>query len=173
MRAFIALPLPEGRRKALLAEMSRIERRFPGSGRFSRPGNLHLTLAFLGEIPQASAAELAAALARIPAERLRFTFRGLGTFSSARILWMGLEEEGELCGMAAAARRVLDSLGIAYDRKPFRAHVTLARDWRGPRIEELGNFVEKNEPEPASARPLLFESARDAAGRVLYRPVSG
>lgn len=73
MRVFVALPLPEeARRKALRLQQALRERVDPAGrlGRLVREENLHLTLAFIGEVPEASARRIAAAMREISPERI-------------------------------------------------------------------------------------------------------
>ncbi|MDE1977495.1 MAG: RNA 2',3'-cyclic phosphodiesterase, partial [Elusimicrobia bacterium] len=48
MRLFIAIPIPKSVRAALAEFQNHLAARLPG-WRWSKPENLHLTLAFLGE----------------------------------------------------------------------------------------------------------------------------
>ncbi len=111
--------------------------RRPTAGlRWTAPDQLHLTLAFLGEVPDGAVGELAERLDRAAHRRRPFGVRvaGGGAFprvAAARVLWAGLglaepdaEELRRLAtGVRAAARRA----GITVGDKRFRPHVTLAR----------------------------------------------
>ncbi|MDO5532703.1 RNA 2',3'-cyclic phosphodiesterase [Sutterella sp.] len=174
MRLFVALSLPSVPRRELTAAVESLKRSHPRLGRFSRPENLHLTLAFIGEMKESKVPVILEALSKVPPEEMRFGFTRPGTFRSG-ILWAGLEEKETLERMAQSVRNALDSVHIPYDRKAFRAHVTLARDWRGPQAEELeaaGLKLPRGLRNPVSAVPELFESYRDDRGAVRYRSLS-
>jgi 2'-5' RNA ligase len=99
--------------------------------RWVRVEGLHLTLKFLGRVKAddigAIRDALSAAVGTRPA--LRLHTRGLGAFPSLkrpRVLWAGIHADGvrELAGCIDAA---LLPLGFAVEKRPFNAHVTLAR----------------------------------------------
>ena len=129
MRTFVALELSE----AFGDEVADLARQLSGmvSGRFMRRETYHLTLAFLGEIGEAESREVLSVLDEVAdacrAVALRPT--GLGTFGKPRdcTLWLGLDQTDELMVLAEEVRTRLDERGVAYDRKAFRPHITLAR----------------------------------------------
>ena len=76
------------------------------------PGNLHLTLKFLGAVPEAR-------------------ILGLGAFPSAnrpRVVWAGVTDgASETVELARRVDTALAKLGFARDERPFSPHVTLGR----------------------------------------------
>jgi 2'-5' RNA ligase len=97
------------------------------------PGNLHLTLKFLGAVPEEQIEAVAGALGQASLEASPFEarIRGLGAFPSARrprVVWAGVAEGA--ADMIELARRVdlaLAALGFPRDERPFSPHVTLGR----------------------------------------------
>ena len=60
----------------------------------------------------------------------RAHFAGLGSFPNAgpvRVAWAGLEPAVRFARLAELVQDVLRVAGVAFDDKPFRSHVTLAR----------------------------------------------
>lgn len=126
MRLFIAIPFSEEFREELLRVQR--EMRVNGvRGNFSRPENLHVTVAFLGEVKDPAPAMKA--LQSVPVPELRLTSGPLGNFGE--LLWIGLRKNSALEEYVAEVRRALDAYGVEYDRKKFRPHITLVRraDW--------------------------------------------
>ena len=126
MRLFIAIPFSEEFREELL----RVQREMKVNGvrgNFSRPENLHVTVAFLGEVKDPAPAMKA--LASVPVPELRLTSGPLGNFGE--LLWIGLRKNSALEEYVAEVRHALDNAGVEYDRKKFRPHITLVRraDW--------------------------------------------
>jgi len=126
MRLFIAIPFSEEFREELL----RVQREMKVNGvrgNFSRPENLHVTVAFLGEVKDPAPAMKA--LQSVPVPELRLTSGPLGNFGE--LLWIGLRKNSALEEYVAEVRRALDAYGVEYDRKKFRPHITLVRraDW--------------------------------------------
>ncbi len=90
--------------------------------------NYHLTLAFLGEQPAALLPAIieAGASLEVPTGEMRLSC--LGYFERARVLWLGPENTPN--PLRLHVRRLwqaLAPLGIARERRPFAAHLTLAR----------------------------------------------
>lgn len=169
MRTFIALDLPEdfADETAALARALRDH----VEGRFMKPESYHLTLAFLGDIDErglqlAIAATEAACNDTAP---IRLSCSGLGTFGRKNdaTLWLGLVEAPELMALASRIREQLDVRSVAFDKKAFKPHITLARRARLSRTalpalpfprddEALHVTVYKSEltPEGARYKPL-------------------
>jgi 2'-5' RNA ligase len=99
--------------------------------RWVRPGGIHVTLKFLGNVESSRVDELTAALsAAIGSFELKVRLANVDGFGGARlrVVWVGLE--GDIEGLAALAERVdmaLEPLGIPRETRPFAAHLTLAR----------------------------------------------
>jgi 2'-5' RNA ligase len=126
---------PPGDARADLAAAVAPLRELPGTPRWTAPERWHLTLLFLGTVPEDRVARLreglGAAVAGTPPMTLRFA--GGGRFGSRRrpqVAWAGVEGDVEPLGelavrLACAARR----LKLPVEVRPFRAHLTLGR-WR-------------------------------------------
>lgn len=171
MRLFIALSLPRKVERELWAYMEKLRRANPRAGRFSRRENLHLTLGFIGEAEEEAARRIAMGLLELPSHSLSMDLAGVGRFRSG-ILWAGLREKEELGQMSHEARDLLKRLSIPFDEKPFRAHITLARDWRGPDPEELPVLPKMSGLATKPIRACLFESYHNERGAVCYRLIS-
>jgi 2'-5' RNA ligase len=127
MRCFVALWPDDAARERLAAVGREQQRRFPHA-RAMRAENLHLTLAFIGELDAARAARVAAALDALPVAPFAWTLDAVGAFERARVLWAAGPDCAPLAALAQRVRQLLDELRVPYDRKPFVAHVTLLRD---------------------------------------------
>src|SRR6185369_1698033 len=106
----------------------------------------HVTLAFLGDVATERIPSAAEALDRAwraeagqpggAAGPLTVRFAGGGLFGSgaSAILWAGIGGDVEaLRRLARAVRRELDRVGLPFDDRPFRPHLTISRP--GARIE--------------------------------------
>lgn len=127
MRCFVALWPDDAARERLAAVAREQQRRFPRA-RAMRAENLHLTLAFIGELDETRAAKVAAVLDALPFESFGWTLDAVGAFDRARVLWAAGPDCAPLAALAQRVRALLDELRVRYDRKPFVAHVTLLRD---------------------------------------------
>lgn len=141
-RLFVALEPPDAVRRrlaALAVEVRRAAGRAAEDVRWVAPENVHLTLQFLGAVPEERVAEVEAALraAAAVAHPLALELKGAGGFPNARrprVLWAGVA--GDLAGLGALAAdlgRRLAPLGFPPEERAFSAHLTLgrAREQRG------------------------------------------
>jgi len=166
VRLFVALPLPEAL-WATLAALQEDLRRQGVQGRWVAPESMHVTLAFLGELPPQAVPSLAARLQRLGRGHTAFdlTTTSLGAFprlAQARVLWLGLAPEPRLVRLAAELREDLAAAGLAFDPKPFQAHLTLVRLQRPQRIP-----TRDSGPDPALLpvdRVVLYGSKLSGGG---------
>lgn len=146
MRLFVALDIPESVRAALRecsAELSKTCR----AGRWVSLEGAHISLKFIGEVPDDRAEQIRAALAEVPSfAPVDLRFAGLGFFPSAkrpRVLWAGIEAGPELARLARAVEDSVTKLGIEREDREFRPHVTLARFESPKGLDPLRDAVEK------------------------------
>jgi RNA 2',3'-cyclic 3'-phosphodiesterase len=128
VRLFIAIPLPSdvaSRAFATLPDM-------PGLRRVE-PELMHLTLAFLGSTPDDRLDTVGEAVRAGAHHRAGFeiVLDHAGRFPNSgppRVAWLGMSAGAEhATALANAIRRAFAARSLAFDEKPFRAHVTLGR----------------------------------------------
>lgn len=135
MRTFIALEMPE----AFASDIAALSRILKASieGRFIPADTYHLTLAFLGDIPETDSARAVDAMETACADAPLIALKsdGLGKFGRASdaTLWLGITPVPELMQLAERIREELAAQAIAFDGKPLKPHITLARRVRIPR----------------------------------------
>lgn len=96
------------------------------------PENMHLTLKFLGETDEAKIPALCQALESAAAQSKPFTMKiaNTGIFGShydPKILWFGIEPQGELENLARNIFTELAKCGWEADRQNFVPHLTIGR----------------------------------------------
>jgi 2'-5' RNA ligase len=104
------------------------------NARLADPALWHLTMSFIGEVPDdagpAAAGAIDAAVVDIGPAQVGLQLAGGGTFGRGRFttMWVGLAGDvPRLAEIAAAVTKRLRRARIPYDRKPFRPHLTIAR----------------------------------------------
>ncbi|WP_030296216.1 RNA 2',3'-cyclic phosphodiesterase [Streptomyces katrae] len=131
VRVFIALAPPDEAKEELARELRPAYHAYPGM-RWNRIEDWHITLAFLGELPVTAVPLLQPPLAALAAAHrpLELALRGSGHFDH-RVLWSGIDGELDgLHGLTAQVRTVVKDCGIAFEDRPLRPHLTLARSRR-------------------------------------------
>jgi 2'-5' RNA ligase len=177
LRLFFAL-LPDAPARRALARLAVAVARETG-GRATPPGNLHLTLAFLGSVPRERLANVEAigAQAAAAAAPFRLTLDRLGAFRDARVAWIEpTAEVPALAGIAAALADRMSATGLPVERVTFRPHLTLARHVaRSPgasgataawRVEDLALMASDTRPAGAVYRVIAAWplGGRESAG---------
>jgi 2'-5' RNA ligase len=186
VRAFIAISLPE----ALRAELARRQAEFRSAlapsrdgdrgVSWARPEGIHLTLKFLGEISEARASQIAAALTPLGTfSPFTVDVQGFGFFPDSRrprVLWTGVVAPPGLAALAGRVETAMENLGFAPEGRSFSPHLTLARFKNPRRQPELESVVQE-----FSSRRLgrfevskfcLFESKLAPARPAEYRQVA-
>lgn len=95
------------------------------TGNYTKPENLHLTLAFIGDYGDPDA--VLDAMAGTDFRPFPIRLDGVGTFGE--IFWAGIEENPALMAYTKRLRRALSDEGISFDKKKFSPHITLIRKY--------------------------------------------
>ena len=133
---FVALDLP----RSLRTRLSFLAGGLQGV-RWVPPENYHVTLRFIGELPQWRAEEVDAALAVLRAPAFPLQLSGVGTFSKAgkvASLWVGVERTPALDHLQAKVETALHRAGVDRERRRFQPHVTMARLNDAPEAKVAG-----------------------------------
>jgi 2'-5' RNA ligase len=123
-RLFAALPVPG----AFAREAAALPRKGIDAS-WSAAADLHLTLRFLGEVPEESCAQVEEALARVRRPPFAVEIEGLGFFAKTggAVLYAAVASTRKLTVLAADINAALAPLGFEMPRIPYVPHVTLAR----------------------------------------------
>ncbi len=165
IRSFVAVELSAEVKDAI----RRVEAQLQARGnvravKWVDPLQMHVTLKFLGDVPQPHIGEIQAALDRVAAAHAPFelALAGLGTFpggTRVRVVWIGVERGAEpLVALTDAVEQALNAMGFKPERHEPSPHVTLGRvrDWAGAEDRRvLGDLVR------ATAVPVLPAQAVD------------
>jgi RNA 2',3'-cyclic 3'-phosphodiesterase len=162
VRLFVAVDVPQAVREALAVARARLEK-LCRSARWVRIEGAHVTLKFIGEVPDEQFESIRAALRNIRlhprrldrerpdlendgrvATQIDLHFAGLGFFSNERrprVFWAGIEGGPALGQLAAAIEAALVPVGSPRENRDFRPHLTLARFDSPEGVEPLRRAV--------------------------------
>ena len=141
LRLFVGLDLPEGLRDTL----AMLERGIPGA-RWIESDNYHVTLRFIGEVPEDRAEDIDSALAGVQAPSFALSLAGVGHFGKlrkARSVWAGVEANDALNRLQAGVGSAVVRAGFPAEARRFRPHVTLARI-KGETGHHVANFLSEH-----------------------------
>jgi len=140
MRLFVALELSEAVRAAVRDLIGRLQRA-RADIRWVRPEGMHLTLKFIGEVPEEKLEPIRAALGGVASPQpVRLEFRELGYFPNERrprVLWVDIEASDNLAPLAAQIETALEPLGIERENRDFVPHLTLGRFKSSKGVDKL------------------------------------
>jgi 2'-5' RNA ligase len=136
LRLFFALWPSEPLRTALAAVAAPVVSQV--SGQAVPPGNLHVTLAFLGSVPGPALVPLLEVGGQGPWPAVELAFERLEFWAKPRVL-VAMPESIPATGIAIVERlwTGLERLGFAREARPWRPHLTLARRVRRPPPDNL------------------------------------
>lgn len=144
VRTFVAIELDDALYEPLTEVQERLRLGEGGrAGRWVNPRGIHLTLKFLGDVPQSrlEAIQQAVACACRGAAPFTLTLGGLGCFPNARyprVVWVGVRDaSGRLALLQNAVEGELERLGFPREQRSFQPHLTLARIKEGAAQQDI------------------------------------
>lgn len=125
IRLFVALALPE----RLRPWVQGLQAGVPGA-KWSTPGNLHLTLRFIGNVDGRLFADIMDALAAVRSPAFDLQLAGLGSFGErgrVESLWVGADRSEPLSRLQGKVEATLQRLGLEPEHRKFLPHLTVGR----------------------------------------------
>jgi len=129
MRLFIAINFENEVKQKIIALQQQLGKQ--GSGNFSRPENLHLTLAFLGEVSSLRIITVKSILNSLTVRPITLTFNRTGFFKreGGDIIWLGISENRALNALQSCLTSKLNAEGFKTEKRTFEPHLTLVRQY--------------------------------------------
>ncbi len=146
MRLFIAIKVPQ------FQKLNEIYNEIKLSGadvKLVEPNNIHITLIFLGEVPDNKVDLVKEALSSLQFNKFKVVMKGMGTFPSItkpRVIWVGISEGfPQLRDIRSFLLKELRSRGIRpEDEKEFVPHITLGRVKGPSNLFNLSNIINQH-----------------------------
>jgi 2'-5' RNA ligase len=125
IRAFIAVDSQDD----LVEKIRDVQKGLRGFNlRFVDPSQIHMTMKFLGDVPEEMIKEISNALDDVTHDAFVADICGVGAFPSQkriRVVWVGARDDGEFDVLHEKIESSLTPLGFA--REKFTTHITIAR----------------------------------------------
>jgi 2'-5' RNA ligase len=125
IRTFIAVELPDSMKKQIESIQQEIDLK---GLKLVKPELVHLTLKFLGDIPESQVEPISTALSEIHCTPFNARVTGVGVFPNPnyiKVVWLGAHGTFDL--LHSEVERVLKVFRFKKDKGKFTAHATLAR----------------------------------------------
>ncbi len=123
-RLFTAIEVPG----QVAAQLSLLRGGLSGA-RWVDPENYHLTLRFIGDIDDSTAAEIIDALDRVRRAPFSLNVHGIDTFGGRkpRAVFAAVKPAPALVELAAEHERLIQRVGLPAETRKFTPHITIAR----------------------------------------------
>jgi len=176
MRLFIAIHFKEDIKNELEREIAILKNQSL-SGTFTRKENLHLTVVFLGEVPQKRLNQIQIVMDQVcPGHNTSsVTVRGFGKFIKNKeiLYWRGMECSKDILDIRSELMGELKLLGFKLDQKDFVPHITLGR-----RIIMREHFSEEDYETVLHTMDMLVDEiclmkSERIEGQMVYTKVGG
>lgn len=144
-RIFIAIEASEEARESLSRVQSELEQ--TGADlKLVKPENIHLTLRFLGDVPEAEIGKIADVLEKVTTiDPFQIQINGLGVFpkpSFIRVIWAGVTVGSEKTTyLREKLDEKLQEIGYSPEDKDFTPHFTIARVKSGKAKDKLNSII--------------------------------
>ncbi|KHK01069.1 RNA 2',3'-cyclic phosphodiesterase [Desulfovibrio sp. TomC] len=130
-RLFVGIELPPAHQALVAGLVDQLRARVGAAAVWTREGNAHITLKFLGDVARERLEAVTTALAAIPFAPFVLTPGGGGFFpgpARPRVVWAGLAAGAAPCRqLASSVDAALVPVGFPAETRPFTAHLTLGR----------------------------------------------
>ncbi|HEX4439235.1 MAG TPA: RNA 2',3'-cyclic phosphodiesterase [Thermoanaerobaculia bacterium] len=181
MRAFLAVPADPAWIAAAGPLAARLRRDLPRAS-WTRPEAWHLTLKFLGEIPESDAERFAAELAPHAAAAASGSLPPGGPLvlpprGRPRVLAAGFAPSAAGGALEELARHAEDAaarIGVAPEGRPFRPHVTLARirdPWPAAAVDAFRSALGEAPLPPFRCDECVLYASRLSPSGAVHTPV--
>lgn len=161
MRLFIAINFNNDFKNIFIEDISLLKE-YCLSANFTRRENLHLTLAFIGEVNNASPVKKA--MDSVTFEPFEISLGGIGNFRD--IYLRRLQNCDALNKLQKSVTENLENCGVDFDRKSFKPHITLAR-----RVELLSAPSLPERDKKMTVDKISLMKSERINGRLVYTEI--
>lgn len=146
IRTFIAVDIPDELKKKIAAVQDQMKP-FDLPVRWVSKNAFHITLKFLGPVPEDSISRICEQLKPVAKNFSPFQISlcKLGVFPSPRaprVIWMGIDcKDNRLTAINEQIEWQMQTLGFKREERPFTPHLTLGRSKGGENIAKLASYI--------------------------------
>lgn len=172
MRLFAAVALTS----TIRSKIETLSQTHTLKARWEHPNDYHITLRFIGDADDPTAARYADALRTVQAVPFSLSLSRVGRFPDdetrlPKVLWVGVDPSPDLMALQRAVSDVLDAQGLPKDKfAGYTPHITIARFNGDEPLSDVSAFVEDHTADAFTADPhsvtefVLYQSLRHSSG---------
>ncbi|MBN2000878.1 RNA 2',3'-cyclic phosphodiesterase [candidate division KSB1 bacterium] len=148
IRTFICIEVPQ----PVLDQCGSLQKKLKPLGRgvrWARTDGIHLTLKFLGNVPEAKLSSVANATSDAVREIPRFSYKlkdcgAFPNFSRPRVYWIGVHEPTDtLLKLQKKLENTLEEIGFEMENRKFSPHITLGRVKTADGLREISAVLQR------------------------------
>jgi len=143
MRTFVAIDLPAHVKSEIFHEVENLRKQGYLVGTFTAKDNFHLTLKFLGDVPEEKIEEIKKKLSEIKFKKFSAKIGKIGFFPNEnfiKIIWVGFDS-AEVEKIQKMIEEKLKEFPSAFEK--FSSHITLVRVKGTKKRKELKEHLDK------------------------------
>ena len=149
MRIFIGIKLDEPLMEQIEKFLEPIKN-INSPVRWVKRENLHITLKFIGEVPNEKFQQIAAVLSqnKFTTDSFDLQITGCGKFgkgNALNILWIGINHHKKLEEIYSTLENLLSKGGIAKENRPFNPHITVGRNRKSFNFKSIIRILEEKQ----------------------------
>jgi len=178
IRCFIAIDL-SAELKEMISQAQDLLKKSGANVKWVKPSNIHLTLKFLGEIPEKKVEEVKEVLGTLSFEKTEVSVKSLGAFPNMkrpRVIWAGVEKGAEeLKKISTVLEERLYTIGFKREKRSFKPHLTIGRVRKPGKIKELMDavdFLKEFDAGVFIADEIIFMQSELKPGGAVYTPMA-
>ncbi len=175
IRAFIAIPVPEGIIGEVVRFRNALANELPNA-KWAKPEGFHITLKFLGEITIPVIEKVKQVMDESAGgwRDFEMSLGGTGVFpepARARVLWVGATAGNVGCNrIFRSLEAPLGTIGFKMEKRPFKVHITLARFRKPGSVPEKVLKSQFSSTSFFAKKVVLYQSTLHTGGAV-YNPL--
>lgn len=179
IRCFIALTIAHDT-QLQIADIQNALKKNGARARWVKPGNIHITLRFLGNRSLKKVKAIAAAMPTMVTQspKINFHIDTIGAFpddNHPRVIWAGASQKSDsITKYFKTVNNGLAKLGIPKERSEFIPHLTIARCKTPDEMRTTAMAIQKAPVKLIEAKIThitFYQSTLDAAGAI-YTPIA-
>lgn len=148
MRIFIGIKFEDSTREEIERALKPFKK-IATPIKYVKTENIHLTLKFIGEVPQEKYSQIEEVLSNndfnVGAFELEIV--GFGKFGRGKelnILWIGIEKNEKVENLYLRIENALGKIGISKEKRPFKPHVTVGRNRKKYNFKPIFELLDKS-----------------------------
>lgn len=178
MRTFIAVELT-GELKRKIGELQGYLKRVGANVSWVKPGNVHATLKFLGEISDDRIETVFDGIRKAleGAEIFKLSLKDLGCFPNLRrprVIWIGIERgKVELALIHKKIEQQMDNIGFSKEDREFSPHLTIGRIKSPKNLDKLTELIKSTifQSEEIDIKEVVVMKSQLHPGGSIYTPL--